>query len=308
MSVGVQEELRDSALQDLVDVVKALCSDGRPGVAASSLKPALQARRPGFSERQLGFSGFGAFLRWVESKGAVVLHQVANSGPIDVSLPSPDALPGFGIEDDGFYDRPKQRQRSNTPRLRQDLWEAFVNWSGGAIRVFDKHTGRAFKFSESPSTGESEVTRSLRRSLSREPDRFVRIEPISREKTLKWMLDFTAGLDDTRKRQVLMDALREPLPMHRFSDAVREQGIGGTWHDYRGRLVRAEVEGWASKHDLDIDWLFRATFEGDAAQPAPVLVSSELERLREQVHKAVERMSLSELLELRLPLSAMVVG
>src|SRR5713226_2161078 len=134
---------RVEAFRVLAEAVAELEQSGRRTYAAG-LKPKLARRLlDGFDETILGYDSFRQFLEDAERHGTVRLvpgpndlevssFQVVHTGPV-TALPLP----------------PSERRKG--PPLRQDIWDAFVDWRPGVRRVLDKTRVAAVMFPDEPS-------------------------------------------------------------------------------------------------------------------------------------------------------------
>jgi hypothetical protein len=218
-------------------------------------------------------------------------------------------------------------------RIRPDLWDVFVNYSPGWIRLFDLRTGLALRLPKDAGPQEPSEDDAWRRTHQADPNRFRLVEPIGMSTTLQWMNDFVSSLPAGAIRDELRTALAQPLPLREFTRAVRGREIGEDWGRFRLAKVRSHILGWAAAHGLDVD-VFNTPEPPEELMPAPLpkpddrvppetrdrakiqqaarsargrpgnyaplLPPIDADALRRWAHDVVDRMTLAELL--RLPL------
>lgn len=292
MIVNASSAQSQAAFKVLVDIVERWNAEGRLAYGAS-LKPELQTRTANaFDEKQLGFMTFQQFLRAAADEGLVDLHAVPNAPDVNV-VPKGQAP-----------QRPLEAGSSvpsgHVPRIRQDLWKAFVDWSPTYERFYDRAQDVAYRVPATESELEGGEIKMLRREREKNPERFVAIEPVSMETQLDWMRRFVA--DQRPEVQIaLLPALDGARPLRDFSLTVRrtpEAAVG--WQRARLQRVREAIEAWASDHRVVLD--MHATSNTQHGRPAPESGRSPAalneKLLRDRIHSAVDAMSVSELLDL----------
>lgn len=290
---------QDLSFADAIDLLKKVVIDygtsGRRTLAAG-VKAEMQRRGPGgFDERGLGFETFREFLLQAERAGAVVLER---EGPHTAIY-----LAGRASNTADQLVGSKRR-----PRVRPDLWSAFTDWKADWVRAWDKTEREAIMLPPQEATGRARPAHdAIRQALSQTPDRFVRIDPISRETQLKWMREFAEQQDDRQAQLLLEFGLTTERPTQSFSQLARTQpGLYAAWLDTRTARVIDEVEAWRASNALTIDITaqrqdVQAPRVSEAVADAGLARSSD-EQLRALAHKAIDRMSPAELGRLAIPL------
>lgn len=288
-----------SAFDLLARVVADYCETGRRSYSAG-LKPELQRRTPSFDEKALGFETFREFLRAAEGAQVVDLHP-ATRGPDIVVVPHGQPVPAA----------PVHPAPSRTP-VRSDLWKAWVDWTPGYRKVYDRVHDAAERIPSVPTVALDGRQRELAEALEAGDDRVVPIPGIPIEEHLAWTAEFAAGAGDAAP--LLQEALRKQRPAMEFAAALRRMpSVAARWRGFQLERVRAVLKAWAAEHGLDIAI--------DAPVPTAVAPPSrhesdtggssggesdvEVEELRRRAHHAVDRMSATELGDLRIPLHAL---
>jgi Uncharacterised protein family (UPF0158) len=278
---------------------EVMAGGGRPYAAA--LKPLLKRlSNDGFSESRLGFDSFREFLRAAESRGLVELRHTAG-GDIEV-LPASNQPTPVGAK---VVAKPEHV-------IRADLWRAFVDWSPELARVYDRIEDRAVTFPEEEKPFENERHTELRRAVVQQPARYVRITPISMDETLAVMRAFAETLADPDERGELQAALTRARPAAAFAAVVRSRpDLARGWHLVRLQDVADRISEWAARHDIAVDFIRtsqQVSSSGDAGLRAEdgIVAGRSAEALRAAILGAVERMPLSELLKLPIPVEYLI--
>lgn len=233
---AAQPLTRSEAFQALALAVAGLRSAGRSTVSAA-VKPALIASSGyRFEETALGFASFRDFLRAAQDAQAVVVVPAASGTDVSV-LPAGGELP----------------EDAPTPRVlpvRADLWQAFVDWSPGWARLWDRDRALALRFPERPDPSEDPGHTESRSLWQADPARFARIEPVEIDTTLAWMAEFADALPVGETRDRLLGTLRGPKPVRAWTDAARKHALYDQWHERRLRHLRGVVLAWAARNDV----------------------------------------------------------
>lgn len=296
------------AFELLSSTVAELHAGGRSTYAAS-VKPQLIARtNGGFDETQLGpgFGSFRDFLRAAADRGVVSVVP-APVGP-DVEVLPIGAAPLPAPTHEGSAEKAhSQLPRSQPKRIRRELWDAFLDWTGGQIRAYDTGRDQVAVVPEEPAPLEPEETTALRESFAQHPERYVRIPQVPMKVQLEWMHDFAARAPEPT-RSPLLFALTSDRPFRAFGQVVRTDPIIlSRWQTERLGLVQEEIERWRSEHGLSLEILQsietgEPTRGASRKRPEDSDESARLTEVRERVHNAVDRMPLSALYELKIPL------
>lgn len=297
-SQDVLERERREAFELLSALVNENYDVGRRSFGAS-LKPELRRRTyGGFDESRLQFASFRRFLEAAREVGVIDVH-LAPKGP-DLEATPPGRPPVTAA--------PTRVTRSR--RLRRDLWEAFVNWDGGWVRVYDKQNERAVRFPKEPVPLEPAESADLREAVTAAPDRFVPIEPISFERQREWMLEFAASVPDPVVKSALELALTSERPVRDFTQALQSRpDVRKQWTTHRLVLVEAVARAWATAAGLDIEIHQPRDTDDEHDKPAASSEAKGTDRvlaLRDVLHGAIDRMPESELLQIRLPVGYIV--
>lgn len=296
--VTTTEEPLPAAFEALKQAVTRIVAQGRVP-RASSVKPAIRTLLTTFNEAQLGFATFSDFLREAEARGVV---QLSGSGRLlEVGLAG--EVPPVAVADG-------PQRRGGSERIRSDLWDVFVDWKPGTVRVYDRAIDRALKFPQiAPASAEDVDVAAARVGYRSDTRRFVPIDPIDASTTQGWMTEFTATLDKGPAEEALERALEQARPIQTFTRTARQVGISDGWAHFRVHKVAEVIQRWAEKNDLEVDPFQlkpthqrrtnRAEQSVARAEPIP---NTQLALLRARVHRAVDAMSYGELLRLSIPL------
>lgn len=300
---------RRSAFDALREVVRELEARGRQTVSAG-VKPELQRRTlGGFNERRLGFSSFSAFLAAAEEAGYVARTTTEHGHTFVTLAPLASVVPEGGARIE-----PPERPAPGR-RLRRDLWRAFVDWREDILRFFDRELGQARVLPAEASRSEVGDDAELRHALAAQPDRFIEIKPIPMEQQLEWIRDFV----QTHREQFLAEELSEALaaarPVQAFSQLIRtDAALLQEWNRTRLHHVGSVVEAWIGEHELGINPWEETALRGSPLEGRPlrsegnveVPAEFEVERLRQSLHRALDRMPAGELLRLPIPVEYLV--
>jgi hypothetical protein len=248
-----------------------------------------------FTPAAAGFDNFRDFLRFAEQVGVVELVPPAPGGDIEVLLAAVSGGPA-----------PVSPAQHGT--VRQDLWEAFVDWSSQWSRAYDVQTNQVVKAAVSADGKRSSATEN---DWARDPARFRRISPITREDQLLWMRGFVDQLSSDAEREELSLALGTERPLSAFAEALRKTPkIQREWYQALSGHVITKITEWATEEGLGID-IFqmsvpprRKSGRADEASTTSRVSTGQdgsPDALRKQVLDAVARMPLSELLRLPIP-------
>lgn len=296
--------LKQAAFTTLVAVVRDWRIAGRVTTSAG-IKPAFVEAMSGKTERDLGFETWREFIEAAVEAGHVRTERLAtkHTGIL---------LPGESHGATGADSRPVGRRRFGSPlmqvRLKPDVWVAFIEWQDGYRRLWDSTASRAFVYP---------VDEHGDPSWAAEPDRFREIEPVTAEAQKEWMREW-AETHEPADRAALLAALAPEAPLRSFRQVLEARDLTVDWRDELQRRVGAHVREWAESRsvawpDLTVRRAVErppktsAEKEADRTKTSepvqdpgrrPARASgggSDLERLREIVHRAVDRMSYAEL-------------
>jgi len=284
------------AFELLRDAIKNLEERGR-STESAGVKPEMQRLTGGeFNEKNLGFSSFGAFVAAAENADLVVRIETVPGHPMIKSTratgtPSPTAA------------RVTNEALPSGPRLRPDLWRAFVDWRPEITRVYDKKKGKALMFPAAPGTNSTKEEDEIRLEADREKDRFVPIAPIPMETQYRWIKEFIETHGDNPLAVALRSTMEQARPIKAFSHVIRaDPNLAQAWRSSRLARVAAVVTEWIGSQGLPIQpWEQPATTPLRREQARGIAAASN-ESLRALIHAAVDRMPAAELLRLSIPL------
>ncbi len=195
-------------------------------------------------------------------------------------------------------------------RLRADLWHSWIDWTPGYRRVYDRERDLAKRIPTVPVRALPDDQRELIEALESKTGRAIEIQGLSIEKQLELMADFAEKAGD--EGEGLSRALQTDKPAQAFRAALRGQRRPQeAWTATLVGAIRQEIEAWVQENALDIDIdEHRAAVSGTDSPPPSApggeTANSELLRTRQLVHQAVEAMTLSELLDLRIAVRHLV--
>ncbi len=266
--------------------------------AAAGVKSRMrQISDSAFDERLLGYSTFRAFLEDAERNGLVSLHR----GKQDLLVTPPGTEPP-----------PQPAVRARTAggtRIRRDLWDAFVDWSPGQLRFYDRASERARVIPQTAGPREDASQRQLRERVLADPRNHIPISPIAFETQLAWMHEFASA----QPPQILAElqlALTSDRPARDFTARVKAVPLlASAWHTHLVKLVAEVIEAWAAENQLAVDPMDRPPApppkpaQRAAAEPGR---SQDTTRLRTMLHRAIDQMPAHELATLKIPIGYLV--
>ncbi|MFF9780325.1 hypothetical protein ACF1HJ_42670 [Streptomyces sp. NPDC013978] len=300
---------RESAFATLVDVVREWRSAGRVTTSAG-VKPAFVQATHGKSELDYGFGTWREFVEAAADAGHVRTERLATNHT-GILLPDENLAVTTAKLEQRSVKREDTGTRSTRVRLKPDVWAAFVEWHDGHQRLWDTHASRAFVYPVDDHDEPAWVS---------QPDRFRAIEAVAPEAQKEWMRAWAARQEPT-DRDSLLAALAPDAPLRSFRHVLDSRGLALEWRAELQRKVGAHVRAWADEHAVAWhDLVTTAPLERPSAPSSPPAHrsanknvrpfltaegrearapgGSDLERLREIVHRAVDRMSYAELAEI----------
>jgi hypothetical protein len=297
MHVHVQP---DDALQTAFEVLAILVRDmhaaGRRTYAAA-VKPQMMSRtNGGFNEHKIGpgFASFREFLAAAADAGVVTVTP-APIGP-DVEILPPGAA--------SLGPRHQPERGGVGPRIRSDLWKAFVDWTPDRLRAFDRVDNVAKMVTAEPAPLEPAQQSTLRRAIRMDVDRYVPINPVPFERQRQIMADFLATLEPSPPQAALETALRSQRPIRAFTSTLTiDSSLQDAFTAYRLKCIANIIEDWKSAHNLEVDiFQSRPPAQPDEStnQAAQSKDSAEV-AVRRMLHAAIDRMPLDELNHLHVP-------
>lgn len=294
---------RAAAFDALRFAVAGLLAASKPTLSAA-VKPALLAgTNYRFNEAAFGMAGFREFLIAAQAAGAVAL------------APRPDGVDVEVLLVEGERNTPASGGRARVSPLRADLWQAFVDWSPGWARLWDRERELAVRFPEQPTEFEDPAHTQARALRDEQPGRFVPIPPVGVDVTVAWMAEFSDALAPGPVRGNLTGALTGPRPLRAWTAAVRDAGLYDHWHEARLRRLRGTVLGWAARNNVDLSKvpIGGPSGPGPATVPRPddglgsptaapvVQVPPEEAALRAWLHDLIDRVPGDELGSIQVP-------
>jgi len=293
----------EDALKLLGAVVQESHERGRRTTAAA-LKAKLRRRSTHeFDEKLLGFVNFRAFLREAQARGIVALHQ----GEFDVLVTPPGTDPPEPDPQTTSSAGAHGTDRANAPRrIRAHLWRAFVDWSPGLQRFYDRVEREAFLLPARPSPREQEEHRLRREIVASDPVRFAAIEPVPFEQQLGWMHDFTDQQQSPIKEQLQL-ALGSERPARDFAGQMSAiPALSNAWHRHLVQQVSEVIQRWAATHGLDVDIFVPQRTPVAALRAAPQFGSRGTSSLRVMLHRAIDQMPEQELMAISIPVGYLI--
>jgi hypothetical protein len=282
----------------------------------------------GFDPVELGFKRFRDFLTAAQAAGVVVIRE--RPGDVEVVLPGLDAGPGADAR----------------TRVRRDIWRSFVDWNPEALHFLDLRDGRAVEIPRRPVELEPARFADIRARVEAGDEQLVRIPSIPVGEQTQWMRLFCQEVPDEALKKLLLGALADDKPAKSFTSIVRaDSSQQHQWNLFFGQRVLSAVKAWlhsdprlstlevfdsepardGSALDQGADYMSPAT--RDFIDAASRLVDSSRAfrshtpdrraertaggttaeaRLRNLIHRAVDRMSEDELRALRIPAGTLV--
>jgi hypothetical protein len=300
------EAALNAGLELVGTAVQDIHNRGRRALAAA-LKPEMQRRNPQFDERLLGFTSFRAFLKEAEGRGIIKLIQTP-AGHLE-------AFPPEHVEERQvihLQTRPSQRARL----IRRDLWACFMDWTPGWRRVYNTELREAVMFPEEETPFDRRDHREARTLWRAHPERFRDIDPIGSETQRAWIREFGESIVDAVARTYVLAVAQSSQPFRDFGRALRTlPGLSSHWHQFRIGKVAEAIDAWTARNGLDLDYWEpqEPSVEGGAGTSSAPSGQTHADEsgsgmpneaaVRLQVHAIVDRLPLSELLQLRLPLA-----
>lgn len=300
---------RRAAFETLASLVRQWRSEQRK-TYASGLKPGMQQAVPGFSEQELGFDTFHAFVAAAEDLGLVRMQRLASGQsvvllPNEQPWPEPAAAttaPAAALAGSVAAPRPSAMQPG---RLRPEVWSTFVDWHDAHERLWDRHEARCFAY---PVDGDG------RPAWLVEPARFVQVAPVAPDLQIRWMHEWAGSLSEPARGR-LLSALTPEASRGQFKRELAALGAASAWRAELGRRVLAHVLEWARGNQVAPERLLDRRPDPAAPPSAPSspptaaagsraaaaasrrasVDGDDLARLRAVLHRVVDRMSLDEL-------------
>ena len=285
---------RREAFAVLREIAQDAASRGRLAYAASA-KP-LMRQKLGFDETALNYSTFRELLVDAEAAGFLRLKYVLG-GDVELTPGEPDTLasepaaePTRGAEgstdDDG---------REERVFIRRDFWQTAVKpgqwW-------YDRGVDAVVRAASAPSGSD-----------------LIKMPDLGDETQGPWVEEFVHTLSRPRQ-EALVPALANALDVAGKTSLLRAQPqtVRNSWFNFLSMKVAARFEEWKSENDLTVRITMPprpprkdAVRTGSAPPPRGTLAGGRSENaVRERLHHAIERMPLSDLLRLSVPVEFLI--
>ena len=268
---------RDEAFEALRTVCERFSERGRLAKSGSVKSVLLMHCEKPFSEQDLGFETFRAFLQAAERAG--VVHLTPSGPDVVVVASGSDPVPP---------------ERPSSDRFRREVWAAFVKWGSNSSERFWHRTERRIVQRHAPADG------------------LVPVDVISKETMLRIMSAYVDHQPDATQPG-LRDALKSAMPFRGFSEAVKRAGIADDWSRSQAAEIGEHIRQWATVNEVPVsELLARSTPRPLPPPPAPApptvasntLLGGEpgLEQRRFMLHGYVDQMTEAEMLVLPIPL------
>lgn len=253
------------AFRFLQGVVQDLSSSGKRRLGAF-LKPELIRRSGGsFNEASLGYQKFADFLRAAEAARYIRLE--ASGLDLEASLPTSAA----SSPTPSANSTPRLSQAppiSDAQEIRRDFWDAFVDFSPGQLRIYDKNADKALKVPELAYPGEPHEFSMLRSRVLKHEDGLIPIRPIQPHQLISWMESFATESAGPLSAN-LLSALRGEHALHEFTRLVRSDPfLHRKWSLERIQKVAEYIQSWLGEKGIQTQVLVpRAPRRGTVVRP-----------------------------------------
>lgn len=118
--------------------------------------------------------------------------------------------------------------------------------------VLDKWTGKVIPLSDEAYVGD--VNRDVRESMEREPERWLRIEPLPSRDGFRIMEDFVAGLPDGEQKRTLERTLSWKKPFSNFKRALTGMPeLRQKWFAFQEECMRCHAERWLHGEGIEAE-------------------------------------------------------
>lgn len=289
-------DARARAFELLRSTVATLEARGSSTFAAGVAARMLESDAA-FSVRSLGFASFKAFVEVAAAHGFVRVARLPDTSDLTIST-----VPGPGRHTPAGPDGLRY--------LRKDLWRALTDRGGYGRYWWETAHGRL----HGPASSPEEVGVSA--------EECVVVEPITSESLTEWMRTFASEGVDGDPLSDLLVALDAMHPIESFTEAVRaEPDTARRWgRIYRERVMTLAFE-WSDRHGIPRAQILQPLGKpraearpAGAERPSPGARSQERDwqeyeaHVRAQVVGAVQRMPLTDLLRLPIPVEYLLRG
>jgi hypothetical protein len=295
-TAALAREPRDQAFELLREIVQQNYEDGRRSYGASVKPELLRRTGGGFSEAAFGFRGFRAFMESAAEAGYVSVHKAPVGPDFEATPPGKEPLPV------------RDAAGGATVRVRPDLWRAFLLTDPGWAAAYDRDENRAFQYARQAFPLEPADVKEARERVQQQPGRHVPISPIPIEEQVRWMEDFAGRESDPAGRVALEQAVRSSRPNQAFFRALRAYpSVRARWEAGRRAAVYDHIRRWAAENSLEIEIAARDDRQPDPASESPPEHDGDrLATVRATLHRAIDRMSETDLLRVAVPVEYLI--
>lgn len=251
----------------------------------AALAFAIRAKFPGLDYHDLGVSRLADVVLLAERKGQVIRHRDVRH--LEVS-PSSAREMSTQLEDHTTYAQAR-------PRVRSDIWRAFVFVSPDEQHILERATGRLISGS---AIGETMPT-------DFDDHRYVRITRISPDLQKEWMRQFVQSRDSLNIDEAPIDVENW---WRQFPDWVRKisPDLEQEWRRFRTKQVSTFLRRWAESNEVPSASLFVTTQPRHAPETSIAATPEDEQAIRRAVIAAISEMPLTELEDLQIPVRYML--
>ncbi|MCA9271816.1 MAG: hypothetical protein KDA31_02100 [Phycisphaerales bacterium] len=260
----------------------------------SVVQELLGLRKP-LKAAQIGYALKSRDLDWTKfgyKRLKDVLTALADNSELYLGLDSSGAL---AVDTEPLPEKPHTQPQSDswyrtTSTLRSPVWTAFTSENIGADRRIDIGSGQVWLGGPPP---------------VKDGD-WKDIEPISTHVQKSWASEFLRG-NSLESNEELLHAMSSPEWYRQFPRQLhkRDPALRRAWNRFRTDKVTQHVRTWAELEHVDLSLLFERR-NGSSQQT--LYNSGSQFRVRESIMRALADLSTQELLDLRLPIRAIVAA
>lgn len=249
------------------------------------LADAIREKFPEFSYQQVGLERLSDAVRVAEQRGLVIRHRDVSHLEISPGSKS-DLPPGSAVA---------TQASTPLPRVRPEIWRAFVFVPKGNVCFFERSNGNVLVVRDSDSA---------RIASTEEDGRYIRLSPIPVDTQQGWMEDFTRGHEDLSFDEA---PIRDGNWWLRFSAWLRgiDTVLEREWSRTRTSKVLEYLRGWASSENIPLGNLLspeQAVRPTCRPERSSEIVTSDSAMLRDAVLAAVREMPLEQLEDIAIPI------
>lgn len=289
--------LRDRSFGALISLMKSWSETGRKTTTAGVTSALKQAGDLDLTA--LGFESNLEFWAAAEERGLVRRSRLANGHWYAT-------LPGETPPQEPSRSAPSLDQIGEVWKLRDPVWDAFVDWTDEYRRFWDLRARRLYLVPNLAGWVPTQID-----------SRFVEIKPVTMATQIGWMTEF-ANSQDSEVKDVLLASLMPDAPRGAYRRALIQTQRLSAWRTLLRLRVAEQVLRWVVANDVDFTHLTeRLVPRAPRNTPAPAPGGSERaasstargthdeqpdERsdLRSLVHRVVDQMNEDDLKSLPL--------